>query len=199
MENAEINYSEELKRFIMTVSKETAEDKADGILGKLLQITGGEREVYEFVVGEGYNITYVEFLEYYKACQLGVSAASAELSDDDLDKVAGGWGIHISSIANRAGNAVSSAAHNATEYVADNPGAFIAGSGAIAGGIGTAAGAATGAIIGGIAGSAAAGVGAVPGATLGGAVGGAVGGGAGTAVGGVIGMGTVIIANEIVH
>ena len=192
MENKRINYSEELKRFIGAVAKETAEDRMDGVLGGLLQITGGEREVYEYIVGEGYNITYVEFLDYYKACQVGVSAANVELSDDDLDMVAGGgFFSSIKKAANSAANTASNVAHNATEYVADNPGAFMAASATVGGGVGTAVGGVTGALIG----ASGAGAGAVPGATIGGII----GGGVGTAAGGVIGAGTVLIANEIVN
>ena len=192
MGNEVLNYSEELKRFIKTVAQETTEDKTDGILGKLLQITGGEREVYEFVVGEGFNITYVEFLAYYKACQVGVEAVNAELTDEDLDDVAGGFGFSsVKKLAKKASNTVSNVAYDTTKYVADNPGAFIAGAGAIGGGAGTVAGA----VVGGAIGSSAAGVGVVPGATIGGVI----GGGVGTVAGGVIGMGTVIIANELTN
>lgn len=189
-----MNCSEELKRFIKTVADETKEDKTDGLLSKIFQITGGEREVYELIVAEGFNITYVEFLEYYKACQVGLSVVNAELSDDELDTVAGGWGFNstIKKYASKAGSTVSSIAHDTAKYVADNPGAFVAGAGTIGGGAGAAAGAITGAIIGG---SSSAGIGAAPAA----GIGAAIGGGVGSAVGGVIGIGTVVIANEIVN
>lgn len=193
MGNLTMNCSEELTRFIKTVARETDEDKTDGILDRLLQVIGGEREVYEFIVAEGFNITYDEFLEYYKACQVGVSVINTELSDDELDTVAGGWGISsITKIAKKAGSAASSFAHDTAQYVADNPGAFVAGAGTIGGGAGAAAGAITGAIIGGTTGV---GIGAAPAA----GIGAAIGGGVGSAVGGAIGIGTVIIANEIVN
>ena len=68
-----------------------------------------------------------------------------------LDTVAGGWGFHsIKKIAKKAAKNVANTAYDSTKYVADNPGAFIAGSGAIGGGIGTAAGAAVGAVTGGV-------------------------------------------------
>ena len=141
MGNAKKDYSNELKRFIHTVAKETNADKEDGILGKLLQMTGGEREVYELIVSEGYNITFVEFLAYYKACQAGITAVSTELSDDELDNVAGG--LDFNSIKKIIQKAAST----------------------------------------------------VPAVTAGGIV----GGGACTVVGGVVGMGTMVIANEITN
>lgn len=199
MENVKINGSEELVRFIKTVSTEASEDRSDGILGRLVNIAGGEREIYEFIVAEGYHIAYDEFLEYYKACQIGVSVASGELTDDDLDNVSGGWGFSsVKKLAGKAASKVGDAAYDATKYVADNPAAFVAGAGAVGTGLGTATGAVTGAYVGAVIGAAlGAGAGAVPGAGLGGTLGAAVGGGVGGAAGAVVGMGTVIIANEL--
>ena len=199
MEKMKTNFSEELTRFIKTVAAEAAADNADGILGKLVQITGGERDVYEFVTSEGYQIAYDEFLDYYKACQLGISSVNAELSDDALDQVAGGWGISsITHYAKKAANTAVSAATDTTKYVANNPGAFIAASGAIGTGVGTALGAVTGGGAGGALGAAlGAGAGLAPGLTVGGGLGAAIGGGIGGATGTVIGAGAVIIANEL--
>lgn len=194
-----INYSNELKSFIKAVAKEVAEDRVDGILGKLSKVTGGEREVYELIVGEGFNITYTEFLGYYKSCQAGViAAASGELSDDDLDNVAGGFGFDDAvNAAKKAANAAAKAAQNANNYVANNPEAIIGGSSALGGGLGTALGAGTGAIIGGTIGGLFAGSLIIPGAGLGVAAGGAIGGGVGTATGTIVGIGTVLVANEL--
>ncbi len=193
MENVKVEYSQELMRFIKTVSAEAAEEKTNGIFGKLLQIAGGEREVYEFIAGEGFGITYDEFLEYYKSCKTGLAAVNGKLSDDDLDNVAGGFGLKSAvKFAKKAANKAADAAYNATEYVADNPGAFVAGSGVIGGGIGSAVGAVSGAVIGGVIGNA-------PGAGIGVAVGTAVGSGTGAVVGSVVGMGAVLAANEITN
>lgn len=188
MGNILTNCSEELKRFIQTIAKEANEEKQDGLLGKLLQVSGGEREVYEFIVAEGYNVTYDEFLEYYKACQVGFSVMNSELSEDELDSVAGGLSWNsikkaTKKAVNSATNTASDWAHDGAQYVANNPETFVTGMGAV--------GAGAGAVIGG-------GIGLALGGIAGGGLGVGIGAPVGTGIGTVLGLGTVLICNEAV-
>lgn len=172
MENSKLNYSKELLRFIETISKEVADKTTEGILYRLAQITGEEREVYDLIVGEGFDITYDEFLEYYNTCKTKIISINGELSDDQLDDVSGG--LNLGGALNDAGDFVK----GGIKYVADNPGGFIVEAGTIGDELGTAIGGAAD-------------------ARKGATIGGAVGGGVGLATGVVVGVGATLIENEI--
>lgn len=104
-ENAK-NYSAGLKKLIQDISEEMTNGIKDGLAYKLARVENEEAKLYSFIKNEGYGISYKEFTGFLSDAKEIITAnadfiegaladtkmeqSSEELSDSDLEQVAGG-------------------------------------------------------------------------------------------------------------
>lgn len=101
--NKSINdYGAGIKKLLLDIKKEIEDGTKDGIGMQLASQKGDEASVYNFLKNQGYEITYKDFLIFNKDSKKIVEEnekalrsmleeqKSEELSDSDLEQVAGG-------------------------------------------------------------------------------------------------------------
>lgn len=94
-------YGEEIQRFVLDMVNECENNIRDGLMVELSKQVD-ESSAFNFLKGQGYNVSYDEFERYYEDAQkymndnedllnrLMEEETTMELSDDDLENVAGG-------------------------------------------------------------------------------------------------------------
>ena len=97
-----IKYSENVKKLIHDINDEVIKGIKDGFAYKLASVENDEAKLYAFLKNEGYDITYKEFTGFINDCKDTIKLneqfiheatsehSSVELSDSDLEQVAGG-------------------------------------------------------------------------------------------------------------
>jgi hypothetical protein len=166
------SYSKNLKTLIEDISEEMNKGIKDGFAFKLANVENDDAKMYSFLKNEGYDINYKEFTGFISDCRETIDANeqlirkvtseqnSEELSDSDLEQVAGGtswWKLMLIGIgavlllaavvlsAGLATPLLAAAAIGASSAALTS--AVIAGSGAVLIGCGVAAAVGTAAII----------------------------------------------------
>ncbi len=96
------NYSDNLKKLLRDIYDEVDKGIQDGLAYKLAGVEDDESKVYSFLKNEGYDITYKEFSDFVNDCNDTIKVngqlfqdvtneqMTSELSDSDLEQVAGG-------------------------------------------------------------------------------------------------------------
>ena len=94
-------YSEGIQNFVLDIFNECENKITDGIMVELSK-KEDESSAFNFLKSQGYNISYAEFEQYYEDTKNIISdneellrrlmeeESTSELSDDDLEGVAGG-------------------------------------------------------------------------------------------------------------
>lgn len=96
------NYSKNLIKLMEDISEEIRQGIKDGFAYKLANVENDNAKMYSFLKNEGYDINFKEFSSFIIDCRKTVDAneqliqkssceqMSEELSDNDLEQVAGG-------------------------------------------------------------------------------------------------------------
>lgn len=103
-------YSEPIQRFMMDVAKECDDRITDGLLVEISKLRDGS-SAYNYLISQGYDMAYDEFTAFYQDTKKIMTEnesileriveenKASELSDEDLEAVAGGR-IGLGTIAN---------------------------------------------------------------------------------------------------
>jgi hypothetical protein len=98
------DYGKGIKKLLLDISEEIKNNIKDGIGMQIASQNGDEASVYNFIKKQGYEVNYKDFLAFHKDGMKMVNEneeaikmmleeqKTEELSDSDLEQVAGGMG-----------------------------------------------------------------------------------------------------------